>query len=77
MCSIIGRTYTGEVLIQIWLKSMKAIRQTMNVQKENLKIKLPGFKQAPEPTKKCAMNMKEERKELLPHQNIFVKGKTL
>ena len=42
-----GRAYMGEVLIQIWLKSMsELLDKQVNVQKESLK-KLPGFMRAP------------------------------
>ena len=58
-----GRAYIGEMLIQIWLKSMKLVYKQVNVQKESLK-KLPGFTQnSRKPTKKCAMKMKETNKE--------------
>ena len=57
----------GEVLIQIWLKSMsELLDKQLNVQNESLK-KLPGFMQAPaSPQIKCAMKItKERRKRLL------------
>ena len=53
----------GEVLIQIWLKSIKKLMSELldkqvNVQNESLK-KLLGFTQAlANPRKKCAMRMK-------------------
>ena len=65
-----GRAYIGEMLIQIWLKSIKLVDKQVNVQKESLK-KLPGFTQnsrkptqnSRKPTKKCVMKMKETNKE--------------
>ena len=63
-----GRAYIGEMLMQIWLKSMKKcmselVDKQVNVQKESLK-KLPGFTQTSrKPTKKCAMKMKETNKQ--------------
>ena len=63
-----GRAYIGEMLIQIWLKSMheemsELVDKQVNVQKESLK-KLPGFTQnSRKPTKKCAMKMKEAKKQ--------------
>ena len=46
-----GRAYMGEVLTQVWLKSIKKMSELfdkeMNAQKENLKKILPGFTQAP------------------------------
>ena len=68
-----GRAYIGEMLIQIWLKSMKKMSELVdkqvNVQKESLK-KLPGFTQnSHKPMKKCAMKMKERKKEANKHRN--------
>ena len=58
-----GRAYIGEMLIQIWLKSMhgemsELVDKQVNVQKESLK-KLPGFTRAHE--KVCDEN--ERKKE--------------
>ena len=52
----------------------------LNVQKESLK-KLPGFTQTPaSPRKKCAMKMKERKKEEKNDcrvKKFFVEGRTL
>ena len=57
---MIDRVYMGELLTQIWLKSIGK----SDAQKESLK-NLLGFIQAPcKPTKKCAMKMKERKNEV-------------
>ena len=41
-----GRAYMGEVLTQVWLKSVKLFDKEVNAPRESLK-KIPGFMQAP------------------------------
>ena len=65
----------GEVLIQnlveIHEEMSELLDKQVNVQKESLK-KLPGFTKAPaSPRKKCAMKMKQRRKND-DHVKIFV-----
>ena len=48
-----GRAYIGEVLLQIWLKSMKK-RVSYVLDKQ---VNVPAS-----PRKKCAMKMKERKK---------------
>ena len=60
-----GRAYIGEVMIQIWLKSMKKLvsllDKQVNVQKESLKKTSGVHASSRKPTKKCAMKMKERK----------------
>ena len=61
----------GEVLIQIWLKSIsELLDKQVNVQKESLKKTSVVHENSHKPTKKCAMKMKEERKKQLPRKNF-------
>ena len=60
-----GRAYMGEVLIQIWLKSMKkrdsvsyVLDKQVNVQNESL---FRVSRKLPQTHKKCVMKMKETR----------------
>ena len=76
-----GRAYIGEMLIQIWLKSIKEMSELVdkqvNVQKESLK-KLPGFTQSSsKPTKKCAMKMRHKEKKLRAPKIFFDGGRSL
>ena len=48
----------GEVLIQIWLKSMKLLDKEVNVQNESL---FRGSCKLPQAHKKCVMKMKERK----------------
>ena len=51
-----GRAYMGEVLIQIWLKSMsELLDKQVNVQKGSLKKTSGVHVSSRKPTKKCAM----------------------
>ena len=73
-----GRAYMGEVLMQIWLSEL--LDKQVNVQKESLKIKLPGFTQASaSPQKVYNENEGKKKKENNDcHINkFFVKGRTL
>ena len=54
-----GSAYIGEVLIQIWLKSIEKWVKQMNAQKESFKT---GSRR---PMKKCAMKMKETKKKVM------------
>ena len=54
-----GRAYLGKVLNQVWLKSIKLLDKQVNAQKE----KTSGVHASScNPTKKCAMKMKETKK---------------
>ena len=62
-----GRAYIGEMLIknlaEIHEEMSELVDKQVNVQKQSLK-KLPGFTQnSRKPTKKCAMKMKETKKQ--------------
>ena len=58
-----SRAYIGEVLIQIWLKSMKNIRQTSECIKREFEKTSGVHESSCKPTKKCVMKMKERKKE--------------
>ena len=63
-----GRAYMGEVLIKVWVKSIKKyvselLHKQVNAQKENLKKTSGVHTNSHKPTKKCAM-MKVEELEL-------------
>ena len=47
----------GEVLIQVWLKSIELLENKVNAKKESLKKYFRGSRKL---TKKCAMKMKVE-----------------
>ena len=48
----------GEVLNQVWLKSIKLLDKQVNAQKEKIfRVHVSSRK----PTKKCAMKMKEKK----------------
>ena len=57
-----GRAYIGEVLIQIWLKSVKKFRQTSECTKREFEKIFRGSRKLPQAHEKCVMKMKEERK---------------
>ena len=73
-------SYMGEVLIKVWLKSIKKyvselLHKQMNAQKESLKKNF-RFTNSRKPTKKSAMKMKveiEEKKRRAP--KIFFDGR--
>ena len=62
-----GRAYMGEVLITIWLKSIKEISELLHkqtiAQKESLKKTSGVHSSSRKPTKKCTMKMKEKQKQ--------------
>ena len=58
--SMTGRAYMGEVLVQVWLKSIELLDKQVNAQKDILKNTSGVHTNSRKPTKKCAMKIKVE-----------------
>ena len=59
--SMTGRAYMGELLTQVWLKSIKKCDKEVNAQKESLKKTSWVHASSRMPTKKCVMKMKQTK----------------
>ena len=53
----------GELVIQVWLKMSELFDKEVNAQKESLKKTFGVHGGSRMPTKKCAMKMKETKKQ--------------
>ena len=63
-----GRVYLGEVLNQVWLKSIELLDKPVNAQKENFQ----GLRKLPQAHEKvCDETNKETRKKRRARKNII------
>ena len=74
--SMTGRAYIGEVLTQVWLKSIFDIQ--VNAQKENLKKYFQGSCELPQAHEKVCDENETKKKENDEHLKYFVmEGRSL
>ena len=66
----------GEVLIQVYLKSIKLLDKQVNAQKENLKNTSGVHASSCKPTKKYAIKMKETKKKMTRVKMLLMVGST-